>query len=663
MKMRICFAALILAFSLHVQHVNAQICTAKVLMTVGDDVVTTGDFLRVYKKNNKNAEMTETSLRDYMDLYVKFRLKVKEAKELHLDTASAFKKELNGYRDQLAQPYLTDSATIAALINEAYDRKQFDIRAKHILLKLPQNPSPKDTLEVYNKIMSIRAKALKGEDFGALAKQYSEDPSAADRVDPQSKRTITGNSGDLGYFTAFDMVYPFETAAYNAKIGEITMPVKTNFGYHIIKVVDRKPAMGMVQVAHIFILTPAELADSAKTINKKKIDEIYDMYKKGSAFDSLAKVFSDDKVTGANGGVIRWFGVSKMVPEFIETIYTLKNLNDVSAPIKTAYGWHLIKLIARKPIGSLSELQAELKTKVTKDRASITKEALVRNGKKEYGYFENKNNLKAFYTLIDTNIYTGNWNVDKAKNLSATLFTIGSKNVNQQDFAKYINVNQFIPKGSDFVTYVNNLYTKFQQETIIDYINTHLEDTHPDFKALMDEYRDGMLLFELTDSKVWSKAVKDTSGLKSYHEQNKNNYMWGDRVTASIYTCKNAETAKLVRKHIKKGLSNAKMLEVMNKEDKTTLTIDSAAYSKGENKLVDEQLVIPGISADMIQKEKVVLVRTHQKLAAGPKKLEECRGLVTSDYQTVLEKTWIEELRQKYPVKIDDACFAELFKK
>ena len=328
LKSTLLIAFLIGSVSLFAQKKDA------VLLTVDGQDVTLSEFEAVYKKNNRDEVVDQEDLAEYLELYINFRLKVREAESLGLDTVKKFIEELKGYQKQLAKPYLTDKGVTKKLIDEAYERSQTDIRASHILLKIGPEALPKDTLEVYNKIMALRKKALKG-DFAAIAKQSSEDPSAKD------------NGGDLGWFSVLRMVYPFETAAFNTKPGDISMPVRTRFGYHILNVVNRRDAQGEMRAAHIMIKTGKDaIAEDVKNA-EAKANEVKDLLDKGQSFEDIAKKYSEDKGSSNKGGELPKFGTGRMVPAFEEAAYTLKEDGDISAPVLTDYGWHIIKRLER----------------------------------------------------------------------------------------------------------------------------------------------------------------------------------------------------------------------------------------------------------------------------------------------------------------------------
>ncbi|MDD5572084.1 MAG: peptidylprolyl isomerase [Bacteroidales bacterium] len=624
-----------------------------VLLTIAGKPVTKSEFMAVYlKNNNKGNDIKKESISDYLEMYINFRLKVKEAEDLGYDTTKSFITELAGYRKQLAQPYLADKEANDKLINEAYERMQKKIRASHILINCVSEALPKDTLAAYNKIMQIRDRIIKGEDFSAVAKEVSDDYTAKDVPASKMSPFKKGNGGDLGYFTAFSMVYPFETAAYKTKAGEISMPVRTKFGYHIIKVTDIKPNEGQVQVAHIMIRT--DFSDTSITKGKNKIFEIYNKIKAGESFEELAKKYSEDKSSAVKGGVMAPFTTGRMVPEFEVAAFALKNIGDMSEPLKTDYGWHIVKKIDIKPLPSFEDSKADIKAKIMRDvRSELPKRNLINKIKKEYNFVEYKKNLTPFYLLLDSTYFQGKWNAEKADNLKEVVFKIANKNFTQKDFAKYLAEHQVNRAPGPFEVIVNNQYEKYVDETAMEQENSKLEQKYPEFKNLMNEYRDGILLFELTDNKVWSKAVKDSMGLKDFYEKNKNKYMWDQRVDVTVYTCATEEVSKKVKELLKNKKAESDILNEVNKDSQLELKIENGRFSKGENKAVDLVQWKEGISNNVEVDKSIVFVDIHKILPAEPKTLAEAKGLVTVDYQNILEKEWIEQLRKKYPVTVD----------
>ncbi len=627
----------------------------EVLMTVGDERVSKQEFEYVFQKNNsKQGNISdEKTLREYLDLYTNFKLKVLEAKSLGMDTLQKFKYELSGYRRQLAAPYLTDKSVTEHLIQEAYDRSQKEIRASHILIQCAEDAKPKDTLAAYHKIMNLRKRIVeKKEDFGKLAEQYSDDTYA--------KKT----QGDLGYFTAFSMVYPFETAAYTMKQGEVSMPVRTRYGYHLVKVTAIRPAQGTVKTAHIMVRLSAEMnaEDSLKV--KAKIDEIYTKLQAGESFETLAAQYSEDKPSAKIGGAIKEFKTGEMVAEFEEQAFALKNIGDYSKPFLTSYGWHIVKMLGRKPVPAFEESKSAIKTKVSKDsRSELNKKSFIAKLKKEYKFVDHPKVLNAFYKKADSAIFYGRFMMEDAANPNALLAGYADVKIYVKDFAKHVAEHQINLGKNNFERFKADMYDYFINQNLTEFEESRLEQKYPEFQSVMNEYRDGILLFELTDEKIWSAAVKDSAGLEKYFEANKENYRWDDRVDASIYTCKDAEIAKQVRKLMKnKKITEDSLMRRMNKENPLNLTLKSDKFERGDNAVIDGITWVKGVTGNINTMNTVVFVNVKEVLPAQTKKLDEVRATVIGDFQSYLEKEWIKELKQKYSVKVNEEVFKSLIK-
>ncbi len=640
----------------------AQVGNDEVLMTIAGKRIYVSEFLNIYQKNNiKGETIDKKSLEEYLDLFINFKLKVKQAEELGLDTIATFRNELNGYREQLAKPYFTDEATLNRLIQEAYEREKNDLRASHIFFRLKPDASPADTLAAYKSAMAAREKLMKGASFEQVAVEFSEDPSAKDREATQQHPFLKGNKGDLGFFAVFDMVYAFENGAWNTEVGNVSMPVHTEYGYHLIKVTAKRPALGKVTVAHIFLTIPknATAEDSARI--KKRMDSVYTKLTSGAAWDDLVKTYSDDKGSAAKGGVLPAFGVNRMVPEFVEAIYSLNSVGDYTKPILTTYGWHIVKLIDRKTQKPFEEDKIELKQRVMKDnRGDQTREVVIARIRKEYGVTENKEALKAFYGVVTDSIFFGKWKASEADKLTGMIFKIGNMSILQKEFADYLAATQRKQEKLNIPVYVDKMYAAFVDESLLKWENSQLEQKYPEFKALMGEYRDGILLFDLTDQRVWSKAVKDTVGLQAFYQKNKMNYKWDTRLDASIYTIKDPNVVQKVRNFIKSGLSDKDLLKEINVDSLQKLTIETAKFSRKENKLIDSIAWTPGLTADIIQQGSTVFVNVRKVLKPEVKELNDARGLITADYQNYLEKEWIESLKAKYPVEVNKDVLAKI---
>ena len=615
-----------------------------VLLTVDGQNITLSEFEAVYKKNNRDEVVDQNDLKEYLELYINFRLKVREAEELGLDTARKFIEELKGYQKQLAKPYLTDKEVTEKLVEEAYQRSLKDIRASHILIKIGPDALPKDTLEVYNKIMGIRKQALKG-DFASLAKKYSEDPSAKD------------NGGDLGWFSVLRMVYPFETAAYTTPVGDVSMPVRTRFGYHIIKVIGQREAQGEIRAAHIMIKTEKEATDEQLKAAETKINEVKALLDKGESFEDLAMKYSEDKGSANKGGELPKFGTGRMVAKFEAAAFGLKKDGDYSEPVLTDYGWHIVKRLERLPVPSFEDSEKELSSKVAKDsRSQMSQQVVLNRVKQENGFEENRMALDEIGKLLTEDLIEGKWNADTAANLQGMVFKIGKKVYTQADFANYIGTHQVRRKKEDLLVVMNGLYNQYLNESLLAYEESQLPAKYPEYKALLKEYRDGILLFDLTDSKVWSKAVKDTAGLKEFHAQNRDKFMWGERLDAEIYYCQKDSIIESLQKQLNKRLKKIKkntpsteeLLKEFNANSALNLRIESDQYEKDEEEVLKNVVWEKGVQGPFKDGNNQVLVLVKEVLKPTPKSLKEARGLVTAEYQNHLEQQWIAELRGKY---------------
>lgn len=610
--------------------------------------VSKSEFLQIYLKNNNAPKYDQQSLDEYMELFKKFKLKVAEAEALGYDTIPKLKKELEGYRKQLAQPYLIDSSQNSYLVNQAYERMKTEIRASHILIRVEENALPEDTLRAYNKIMALKKRIEAGEDFAAVAKSKggSEDPSAQ------------RNNGDLGFFTAFQMVYQFEEAAYTTPVGSISNPVRTKYGYHILKIADQRPARGTMKAAHIMIAVAKDASEEEKVSAQKKVDEIYAKLKNGESFATLASEFSDDGQTAEKGGELPLFGTgttTRMVPEFEEAAFALKNDNDISQPVKTDVGFHIIKRLQWTPLRTFAELKKEIQSKVNKDdRAISTQLSFITKMKKSYGFADNfAKTSKWFVQNIDTNYVKGKWNASKLKS-DKVMFTLADQKFTQKQFAKYLEKNYRAVRSTDNRTLVEKQYANFQKAEILAYEERQLDNKYPEFKALMKEYHDGILLYEVMTDKVWNKAIKDTAGLRVYFNANYNKYVWGERANAYVYECTSKEVAAKVATLLKSDtISSKTIIGIINKDSELNLRVRTGKFETATTSYLKNQVIKKGVNPVYQFENKFYVVKVDELLPAGPKLLSEAKGAATSDYQTYLEKQWLEEIAKKHPIIVN----------
>ncbi len=649
--------ALILMPSLFV---NAQSkLDKKVLMTIGNEDVTVKDFTEVYAKNNLKSEVIEKKTVDeYLDLFINFRMKVMEAERLKLDTSAKFQRELAGYRKQLAKPFMSSDDITDELLQEAYQRKLKDIRASHILIRCDKHALPSDTLKAYNKAMDLRKRALKGEDFGELAIRYSDDPSAKPMKATDQAPARPGNRGDLGYFSVFDMVYPFETGAYNTQPGDISMPVRSDFGYHIIKVESATEAMGAIQAAHIFLQLPFDAPADEVAAMKQKADNIYNelMSQDGNNWNEAVTKYSDDRGTVARGGALSTFTVNRIVPEFIEACKSL-DINEISKPVRTDYGFHIIKLLSKTGVGSFEKEMKGLSERIEKDmRSKKSDEVVLKQIKKDYKFKANDKNLEAFMATVDSSILRKAYKPAEGVDMNATLFTLDGNTTKVKDFITYIEEKQTPQKYVTPSTYAYQLYESFSNETLLNYADAHLEEKYPEFKEMVQEYKDGILLFDLMDREVWDKAVKDTLGLQEYHKAHASNYMWSDRVLATIVTVARKESLPAVKALISNGTPLDSLRTALSRDSINFAFVRKGFYQKGDNQYVDQtewkEGTVNEIPSTVDESTVIVCIREVRK--PEEKTLKEAKGLVISDYQQELEKSWIASLHKRYPVSINE---------
>lgn len=633
----------------------------EIVMEVGPEKVALSEFETTFKKNNEDKVITEQYLDEYAELYVDFKRKVLYAKENQMDTSKAFIKELAGYRRQLARPYLTDKNAEIALVDQAYQRMQTEVRASHILLNLDENALPTDTLITYNKLMDLRSQILSGSSFASVAKANSQDPSAKT------------NGGDLGYFSAFRMVYDFESVAFNTKKGDVSLPFRTQFGYHILKVDDVRENRGEVKVSHIMIEEREDTSPKEVAANQEKIAQLKEAFAEGKTFEELVK-FSADKSSAKNNGVLPMFGSGQMVSSFEDAAFALENVGDITAePVKTIYGWHFIKLLEKKPVPSFEDAKADIERKIKRDsRSNQGKNALVKTIKKEYNFKESfgSSNLNPFYQ-IDLQ----KWNRSTFLTEGKTLFTLDKINYTQDDFADYIDKNKTATDPKTMVATVNKMYNDWIEKTCLDYEDSQLENKYPEFKALMKEYHDGIMLFDLMDKKVWSKAITDSVGLQKYYDLTKENYVWGETVSASTFTClnksvvdrltslvnnrysiRNLSKQELDVLNLGKGdqvyLSDQDIVRIINLSNPDNISLENKIYKKGDSPAIDQKWSV-GLAKGEDQLDGTIKVAHINEVMSGKvKTFQEARGAVISDYQDYLESSWKKELEEKYPAII-----------
>lgn len=637
---------------------------AQTLLKFGETPVSKEEFLRVYKKNaiNQQPDYSAKALREYLDLYALFRMKVKEAEAQKMDTITSIQYELGNYRKQLAQAYLTDEEVSKKQLTEAYERLQENVRVAHILvLSSPMAPSA-DTVAPYKKIDSIyNAITKKKADFAKMAELYSEDKSTAKE------------GGDIGFITALQTVYAFENMVYSTPVGTISKPFRTQYGYHIIKVLEKRPARGQIEVAQIMIAAPKAKGDDIQAEALKKAKEAKAELDKGASFEDMVKKYSQDNYSKDNDGKLARFGVGEYVPEFENAAFALKNPGDYSGVVKTDYGYHILKLVKKYPIKSFDSMRTELKSRVDKDeRSQIARETYFNNVKQKNkfrDYPENVTELKkAFVAMIpDTGKDANVFSPKNYKGAEKVLFEIKGVSYKNSDLLTYIdNITRGKIMGPRDLIF-QNFYDNYVRTVVNDIEEENLINEKPEFKSLMAEYRDGIMLFELMDRNVWGKASKDTAGLAAFHKNNVSKYTWQAGFRGSVYTFKNEAAMKEGLQML--GKKDTKDQDIVKKLN-TDKTPDAVSIQKGyfefdKFNTVARAAVKKGKASDPKKNEDgtyTVVFAKEVFEAATPKTLEEARGYVIADYQDHLEKTWNDALRKKYPVTVDETVFQQMVK-
>ena len=677
------FGALCISNVLKAQEVKDD----PIIIEIGDEKIRQSEFMKSFNQSNTElSKMSEAdkrnALKEYVYLYTNFRLKIKAALDERYDTASSFEKEYSVYRDEIAAPYLIDSQSLENIMQEVYRRNQQAVRASHIMVALPRNPSPEDTLKAYNKAMDIYVKAIeKGADFKKLAIAFSEDPSVKTHESRNSDKTIEGNGGDLGYFSVFDMVLPFEDAAYGLEIGEISKPVRSEYGYHIIKLVDKVNIYGKTSIQHIWVGSVSE-RDSARMLSV--INDAYRRLNAGEDFNKVVQDCSEDRRSLPVNGLLEDVPAKRMVPEYVKEISKLK-VGEYSQPFKTKYGWHIIKVVKKDTIPPLDDMRAFYKQRISRDqRSKQPQNVFVENMKEKYTFVNHNVDSKVAFdelrAAVTDSVFKRTWVLPTLQNGSMPAFTIGNKTYTVNDFAKYINDSQrrLRIRRKNLDEYYQEIYGYFVNDKIVEYADSKLEQEYPEFNEMVEEYRNGLLIFAYNDSKVWSKAILDTVGLKEFYavesiKHDINNpehakYFWGNRadiMTVAVMDSNCVEKTKamkVVEKNaFKEGMSKEEMTKLVEKKiNKKKCSLANPIFVRTvmvekENEIIKPEQFKKGIYKGTNQRSMgyvIVIVRGIKDPEL--KSLRDARGYYINDYQNYLEENLIKELRSKYKVVVHE---------
>lgn len=632
---------------------NAQTNTKEVLFTVNEKPYYTDEFSRIYKKNlDLVKDDSQKDLNQYLELFVGYKLKVNKAYKLGLQNGTQYQNELKSYRTQLAKNYFNDTKITQELLEEGYSRLQKEIRASHILILVDENASAEDTLKAYKKMEDISKRAIAGENFDDLAVQFSEDPSAKE------------NKGDLSYFTAFRMVYPFENAAYKTPKGKISKIIRTRFGYHILKITDIRANRGEITVAHIMILKPKpeeKDKDAEKTIN-----EIYQKIQQGEKFEDLAKQFSDDKSSSSKGGQLNKFGSGQLSSEeFENAAFSLANPDDISKPFQSEFGWHIVKLIEKHPIRSMDEMKNELETKIGKDdRSKKITASLNEKLRKKYTYKRDDKQYGLISKLVTNDFYDSKWKLpENITDYSATLLSINTKKIDGKAFLDYIEKQQKAGlKVKPLSKLVDALYGNFLDEQLTAYYDENLETEFPDFAYVMEEYRDGLLLFDLMEKEIWDRAKTDTIGLNTFYDEHKMEHMWKKRVDVTIASSTKQDIIKKAHALLKKKEKPQDIKDKLNVDNVINVMMNSGVFEEGSDALPKTMKYDVGVSDVFREGEYYFVTKVEKVMPAGVKTLEECKGKLINEYQQYLELRWVDDLKSEFTIKINNDAFEHVKK-
>ncbi|MBP5319327.1 MAG: peptidylprolyl isomerase [Paludibacteraceae bacterium] len=579
----------------------STLASAQTVITIGDEAVSKEEFEYYYHKNNHNLSEEQLSAEAYAQLFVNFKLKVKAAYDAKYDTVRSFQDEFNGYREQLADQYLGEPELKKALVQEALDHLKEDLEVSHILIRCV---GTSDTLAAYQRALELREK-LTPENFNEMAAQYSEDP------------TASVNKGHLRYITGMSLIYAFEHAAYNTPAGTISMPVRTPYGYHLIYVSDRRPAVGEIQLSAIVVRRPQVPEDEPKA--KARIDSLYQVALKGErSFDDLINAYSEDPNLQQNGGRLPWLGLGRVEPEVEDQLFGLKNIGDITAPIDMRFGWFIFRLEDRRQMTDREGIEQAIEARIQMDeRRLLLQNAFINRLKREYRFerFTDRGDTLAHFADV--------W-------------------VTEQDLS--LNPGEFASSKEALI-----------EEKLVAYERAHLEDKYPEFGFLMQEYRDGILLFNISNELVWNKAANDEAGLNEYFRSHQKNYPLSEpRYKGCVVRCRSVmtcEAAKKIAKRTEAASLRRTLLAEFNSENLTNLQVTEGIFKKGDNADVDA-LVFKTGQTPQDQEYPEVFV-SGKLLKKYYEDYTEIRGTVINDYQDYLEAQWIESLKKRYPTVIN----------
>ena len=622
---------------------NAQVSENDAILTISDQVVLANEFVRVYNKNlNLVQDASQKDLDSYLELFINYKLKLVEAKKLDYDKDPTYLKEFKSYKNQLTDAYLTDKKVTDALVREAYERTNNEVKAQHILILVDEVET--DTLEAYSKIEKLRERLI-NEDFESLKKELHNGKSVFVE--------------DLGYFSAFKMVYNFESAAYSTKVGEVSSPFRTRFGFHVVKVLEKRKSKGQVEVAHIMITNKQK---DSTLVPKDRIQELHRLLLQGEDFSELAKQFSDDKSSSSLGGKLKPFKSGQINSEIFENIaFGLTKNENISQPIQTKFGWHILKFIDRKSVESFESLKPELETQVGKDsRSQLVKAKMLEQLLVDYQLSKQNPNISNIESNLSFNSTQNVWEFSDNFDTTQPFLTIQNKTYGSQDFLEYLNKNQRAVKENwPTNVIVKKQYASFLEQSVFQYKRDNLENENQEFAHIINEYREGLLLFELMQDKIWDGAKNDSIGLQNFYDENKPNYVWPDRIEGSVARSSDSKYIKKVLKYWKNNRTNQEIDEALNTSQQNVI-FSNGELEIGHSALPPSFEFKAGLSKVIKENANYYVVNVTELKPSTQKTFEEAKGQLISDYQTELELKWIQELRSKYTFKVNQDVLSKV---
>lgn len=625
-----------------------------IILTIEDAPVYKQEFLRVYKKNlDLVKDASQKSVDGYLALFIDYKLKVQEAYTQGLHQKSDYKKEFEKYRAQLSRNYLFEEKIEEEMALEAYERSKEQIKAQHVLILVGYDALPQDTLQAYNTAREVSQKANNGDDFTGLVLKYSEEPK------------VKESKGILDYFSAFSMLYPFENAAYNTKVGEISDITRTSYGYHVVKVLDRRPTGNEITVSHIMVSLKKEDPDFNPEV---RINELYQLISQGEKFEDIAMQFSEDKNSGVSGGKLKPFTRGNLrAPRFEDAAFTLQSPGDISSPVQSSFGWHIIRLEQVSKNKSYAESRERLLAKGNRGERLMAVTSEIRSKIKEkYGYKSDPSYPVFFNEFVDKEIFSRRWDYDTTNvNLDKVIFTIGNSDFYYRDFAAHIAVRQKRPLPGNIKTIessVRYIYDDFETVILQDYFRDKLEGENPDYAAVISEYRDGLLIFEVMEQNIWNKAKTDTIALQQYYNTNIAMYSWKDRIRGSVLTSNERAALEESKILLEQGKTPEEVKELLNKEGNLRVLFSKGMFEKGAKQLPDNSEFVLGVSEIYKSNTGFTLLQVDELLLSSNKSFDQVRGSVMSAYQQQLEATWVQSLRDTYSVEINKKTLKKIKK-